>query len=105
MTRSLVQTPVDHASGGSIKGHTNLTALAKSSDGGVTTITMKHKSDPGVAFTALTASESALTLALQREELPAACGFVTPAVGLGFPLVRRLRNAGVEIDVSNPAKL
>eukprot|EP00041_Stephanoeca_diplocostata_P020026 m.439402 g.439402 ORF g.439402 m.439402 type:complete len:174 (-) comp21450_c0_seq5:46-567(-) len=30
MTRSLVQTPVDHASGGSIKGHTNLTALAKS---------------------------------------------------------------------------
>lgn len=51
--------------------------------------------DPGYGDTAKMLAESALCLALDRERLPAACGEVTTAQGLGAPLIERLQQAGI----------
>jgi short subunit dehydrogenase-like uncharacterized protein len=50
--------------------------------------------------------ESALALALQRDELPGGRqygGLLTPASGLGDVLVQRLRLAGMTLQVDPPA--
>ena len=66
--------------------------------------TVAAKGDPGYAATAVMMGESALTLALDHERLPPHTGVLTPATALGAPLVERLRNAGMtlEVDVNNP---
>ena len=64
------------------------------------------KGDPGNRATTKMLCESALALALQLEELPGGCkhgGLLTPASGLGDVLVRRLRAAGMTLQV-DPAK-
>jgi short subunit dehydrogenase-like uncharacterized protein len=57
-----------------------------------------HK-DPGYAGTAIMMGESALCLALDREHTPAIAGVLTPATALGFPLIDRLRAAGMRFEV------
>jgi short subunit dehydrogenase-like uncharacterized protein len=55
--------------------------------------------DPGYAATAVMLGQSALTLALDEERLPARAGSLTPATALGEVLVERLRRAGHAYDV------
>ena len=53
--------------------------------------------DPGYKATAQMAIESALCLALQRDECEAAGGVLTPAAAMGSPLVERLNRSGMEL--------
>ncbi len=55
--------------------------------------------DPGYAATAVMLGESVLALALDGDRLPAAAGVLTPATGIGRPLVDRLRAAGFTLEV------
>ncbi len=50
--------------------------------------------DPGYAATAVMLGESALGLAHDEARLPDRAGVLTPATGIGMPLVDRLRAAG-----------
>ena len=62
--------------------------------------------DPGNRATTKMLCESALALALQRDELPGGRqfgGLLTPASGLGDVLVQRLRTAGMTLQVDPPA--
>lgn len=64
--------------------------------------TIFHQGDPSNRATVRFVCESALCLALERDSLPGGPdrgGILTPATALGPALARRLRNAGVEIDV------
>jgi short subunit dehydrogenase-like uncharacterized protein len=54
--------------------------------------------DPGYKATSVMMGESALCLALDRERLPEAGGVLTPATGIGLPLVDRLRAAGMTFE-------
>ncbi|MBK8758177.1 MAG: saccharopine dehydrogenase NADP-binding domain-containing protein [Actinomycetales bacterium] len=54
--------------------------------------------DPGYDGTAVMLGESALALAFDEDRLPAAAGVLTPATGLGMPLVQRLRERGFSFD-------
>lgn len=56
------------------------------------------KGDPGYKATAVMIGESALALALQRDELPDRAGILTPATAMGDVLVNRLRAAGFGLD-------
>jgi short subunit dehydrogenase-like uncharacterized protein len=55
--------------------------------------------DPGYQATAVMLGESALSLALDAAEDPRRAGVLTPSVGIGDPLVHRLRAAGFTLDV------
>ena len=55
------------------------------------------KGDPGYKATAVMMGEAALCLALDRERLPQRGGVLTPATGIGMPLVERLRAAGMTL--------
>jgi short subunit dehydrogenase-like uncharacterized protein len=59
--------------------------------------------DPGYAATSVMLGESALCLALDREELPARTGVLTPATAMGTVLVDRLRAAGHTYEVDRIA--
>jgi short subunit dehydrogenase-like uncharacterized protein len=67
--------------------------------GGGHRATIAAKGDPGYAATAVMMGESALCLALDR--LPKRAGVLTPATALGMPLVKRLRAAGMALDVNS----
>lgn len=54
--------------------------------------------DPGYDETAKMLAESALSIALDKD-LPPHTGVVTPASGIGHPLLRRLQRAGLRFDV------
>ncbi|HEU5266994.1 MAG TPA: saccharopine dehydrogenase NADP-binding domain-containing protein [Jatrophihabitans sp.] len=56
--------------------------------------------DPGYEATAVMLGESALALAGDVDELPAAAGVLTPATALGSVLAGRLRAAGQRYDVA-----
>jgi short subunit dehydrogenase-like uncharacterized protein len=56
--------------------------------------------DPGYAATAVMLGESALALALDGDQLPSRAGILTPATGIGSPLVQRLRAAGFTLEAS-----
>nr|MBS0037182.1 saccharopine dehydrogenase NADP-binding domain-containing protein [Saprospiraceae bacterium] len=51
---------------------------------------LSGKRDPGYGATARMLAESAVCLALDREETPRAAGFLTPATAMGFTLIDRL---------------
>jgi short subunit dehydrogenase-like uncharacterized protein len=55
--------------------------------------------DPGYGETAKMLGESALCLALDRSHLPENAGVLTPASAMGSALVRRLRRAGMTLEV------
>ena len=50
--------------------------------------------DPGYAATSVMLGETALCLALDRDQLPDRAGVLTPATAMGAPLAGRLRSAG-----------
>jgi len=54
--------------------------------------------DPGYAATAVMLGQAALCLALDGDRLPRRGGVLTPATGLGNPLVERLRAAGMTLE-------
>ncbi|MEA3191664.1 MAG: hypothetical protein QOD77_2319, partial [Thermoplasmata archaeon] len=56
------------------------------------------KGDPGYKATGVMMGESALCLALDRDRLPQRGGVLTPATGIGLPLVDRLRAAGMTLE-------
>ena len=64
---------------------------------------IRDQGDPGNRATVKFVCESALSLALQTDELPggsARGGILTPATGLGDVLAERLRCAGMTVDVN-----
>jgi short subunit dehydrogenase-like uncharacterized protein len=62
--------------------------------------TVAAQGDPGYAATSVMLAESVLLAALGDPELPDVAGVLTPATGLGMPLVDRLRGAGMTLDVA-----
>lgn len=56
--------------------------------------------DPGNRATTKLLCESALALVRDRDTLPARAGVLTPATAFGDVLVRRLRDAGMTLEVS-----
>ncbi|HET6817887.1 MAG TPA: saccharopine dehydrogenase NADP-binding domain-containing protein [Mycobacteriales bacterium] len=58
------------------------------------------KGDPGYGATAVMLGESALSLALDGNRLPAAAGVLTPAIAMNGALTDRLRAAGFTFDVA-----
>ncbi|HEX8848011.1 MAG TPA: saccharopine dehydrogenase NADP-binding domain-containing protein [Gemmatimonadaceae bacterium] len=73
--------------------------LGATEDGRRLRATIHHRGDPGNRATVRFLCESALALALDGDSLPAGGGILTPATALGEVLVRRLRDAGVEMSV------
>ncbi len=72
--------------------------LGESADG-TTAKVIVGGADPGYTETSKMVAESALCLALDRDQLPARAGVLTTVTGLGEPLLARLRNAGLRFDV------
>ena len=66
---------------------------------GFSAFSMSSSGDPGYKMTSRMACESALCLAVENpEELPGGAGFgglLTPSIGLGNVLIKRLKNIGV----------
>jgi short subunit dehydrogenase-like uncharacterized protein len=56
--------------------------------------TIEAQGDPGYAATSVMLGETALCLALDRNELPDRAGVLTPATAMGAALAARLRSAG-----------
>jgi short subunit dehydrogenase-like uncharacterized protein len=60
---------------------------------------VEAQGDPGYKATAMMFGEAALTLSLNRDQLPDAHGVLTPASAMGEALTERLRAAGMKIEV------
>ena len=60
--------------------------------------TVTGQGDPGYASTSIMLAETVLLLASDDPELPDRAGVLTPATGLGMPLVNRLRDAGFTFE-------
>jgi short subunit dehydrogenase-like uncharacterized protein len=56
------------------------------------------RGDPGYAATSVMLGETALCLALDRDQLPDAAGVLTPATAMGAALAARLRSAGHTLE-------
>ena len=56
--------------------------------------TIGAQGDPGYAATSVMLGETALCLALDRDQLPDRAGVLTPATAMGAALAARLRSAG-----------
>jgi short subunit dehydrogenase-like uncharacterized protein len=76
------------------KGSFKIVTRAKTSGGATYEATVAAKGDPGYKATAVMLGESALCLALDREQLPERAGMLTPATAMGHRLAERLRAAG-----------
>jgi short subunit dehydrogenase-like uncharacterized protein len=64
--------------------------------------TVAAQGDPGYGATSVMFGESVLALAFDGDRLPDVAGVLTPATGIGVPLVDRLRAAGFTFTVSGP---
>lgn len=78
-------------------GHFTIDLYGDTTSGARYTSRIAAQGDPGYAATAVMFGESALALALQRDELPDRAGVLTPATAMGDVLADRLRAAGFEI--------
>ena len=59
--------------------------------------TVAAQGDPGYAATSLMLAEAVLFLASGSPDLPDRAGVLTPATGLGMPMIERLRAAGHDL--------
>jgi short subunit dehydrogenase-like uncharacterized protein len=59
---------------------------------------MVAKGDPGYKATAVMLAESALSLALHRDDLPPRTGVLTTAAAISDVLIERLRGAGFRLE-------
>ena len=66
----------------------------RTSDGARYLGTVEAQGDPGYAATSVMLGETALCLALDRDQLPGHAGVLTPATAMGAALAARLRSAG-----------
>ena len=80
-------------------GHFRVETVATTTSGARYRATVAAKGDPGYAATAVMLGQAALSLALDGDRLPAAAGVLTPATGIGRPLVDRLRAEGFTLEV------
>ena len=80
-------------------GFYKLDIHTKTSNGTRYVAHVSQQGDPGYAATAVLMGESALCLVLDKDRLPGGGGVLTPATGMGVPLIERLRKAGMTIDV------
>ena len=79
--------------------------IAEDENGYRIKVTLADRGDPGNRATVKMLCESALALALNRDELPGGPGrggILTPATALGQALRRRLEAAGVQISIDDP---
>ena len=76
---------------------------ARTSSGARYVCRVAAQGDPGYKATAVMFGESALSLALDGDRLPARAGVLTPATALGSALVERLRAAGQTFEVQRTA--
>ena len=67
---------------------------AKTSTGFRYVADVAAKGDPGYGATAVMLGESVLSLAMDGDKLPPRAGVLTPATGIGMPLIDRLRAQG-----------
>jgi short subunit dehydrogenase-like uncharacterized protein len=72
-------------------GYFRVEIWTRTSTGARYSCRVEAKGDPGYAATAVMLGESALALALDGDRLPPRAGVLTPATGIGMPLVERLR--------------
>jgi short subunit dehydrogenase-like uncharacterized protein len=64
---------------------------------------VEARGDPGYQATAVMFGESALCLALDRDQLPGRAGVLTPATAMGPVLAGRLRSAGLTLTAQRQA--
>ena len=81
------------------RGHFRIEIHTRTTSGARYVATVAAKGDPGYAATAVMLGESGLALALDGDRLPPRAGVLTPATGIGQPLIERLRAQGFTFDV------
>ena len=81
------------------KGSFRTDLIGRGEDGRALRCTIRHQGDPGNRATVRFLCESGLALAVDAAELPGGGGVLTPATALGDVLARRLRAAGVVVEV------
>jgi short subunit dehydrogenase-like uncharacterized protein len=81
-------------------GHFRMDLHTTAEDGQRWMSTVAAQGDPGYAATSVMLAESVLLAALGDPGLPDIAGVLTPATGLGLPLVDRLRAAGMTLEVA-----
>jgi short subunit dehydrogenase-like uncharacterized protein len=81
-------------------GFFNLEIHARTSTGARYLASVTGKGDPGYGATARMLGEAALSLALDGAALPPTAGILTPASGIGQPLIERLRQRDFTFDVN-----
>ena len=82
------------------KGYFELQAFTRTTTGARYRSVTAASGDPGYKATAMMFGEAALTLALDREDLPERYGVLTPVSAMGDALVKRLQGAGMTIEAS-----
>ncbi len=91
------------------RGRFDVTLSAKTEQGGPLQLQINADGDPGYRATAVMLSEAGLSLAFDGDRLPPAAGVLTPATGIGEPLIERLEAAGqryrVVTSCASPAPL
>ncbi len=81
------------------RGRFEMTLRTRTSTGARYRCVVAARGDPGYQATSVMLGESALCLALDREQLPDRVGVLTPATAMGDRLVDRLRVAGFTLAV------
>jgi short subunit dehydrogenase-like uncharacterized protein len=81
------------------RGHFRIEIHSRTTSGQRYVATVAAQGDPGYAATAVMFGESGLSLALDGDRLPPRAGVLTPATGIGQPLIERLRAQGFTFDV------
>jgi short subunit dehydrogenase-like uncharacterized protein len=75
-------------------GYFRIQVHTQTSSGARYLATIAAQGDPGYAATSVMLGETALCLALDRDQLPGHAGVLTPATAMGAALADRLRSAG-----------
>ena len=75
-------------------GYFRIQVHTRTSSGARYLATIAAQGDPGYAATSVMLGETALCLALDRDQLPGHAGVLTPATAMGAALADRLRSAG-----------
>ena len=81
-------------------GYFRIEIGTRTSSGARFTAKVAAKGDPGYAATSVMLGESVLALAHDGDKLPPRAGVLTPATGIGMPLVQRLREQAFTFDVT-----
>ncbi len=79
-------------------GHFTMQIHGQGLDGEHYMATVAAEGDPGYAATSLMLAEAVLFLASGSPDLPDRAGVLTPATGLGMPMIERLRAAGMTFE-------